>query len=206
MATWGNTLIGQGDYVSNAVNRARAQYDAGKDAVIRQAGRMGINPNSGAFMNMLNNAQYEQTAGVNAAANDAQFKWLSAAQDQFNRDRDAEMKQQSIDNANNQYWTSLNEARRGQKAQYLHEKGMFDEWRKAMQDHDDKMTGKNTAQTAQQPALTAKQIEQKSWIPWTMNQWGVGAVRKPDYTSAQTTALNNARLKRTGFGAFGYGY
>jgi len=34
-------------------------HDAGKAAAIRQAGRMGINPNSGAFMNMLNQAQYE---------------------------------------------------------------------------------------------------------------------------------------------------
>jgi len=107
MATWGNTLIGQSDYVDNAYNRARAQWDAGKDAAIRQAGRMGINPNSGAFMNMLNNAQYDATAGANAAANAADTQWLSAAQDQFNRDRAAGMDQQRIDNQNNQWWANL---------------------------------------------------------------------------------------------------
>ena len=128
MATWGNTLIGQDDYVDNAYNRARAQWDAGKEAAIRQAGRMGINPNSGAFMNMLNNAQYEATAGANAAANAADAQWLAAAQDQFNRDRAAEMDQQRINNQSNQWWAQFGAARNSEKAQYEHERGMFDQW------------------------------------------------------------------------------
>ena len=118
MATWGNTLIGQDDYVDSAYNRARGQYDAGKAAAIRQAGRMGINPNSGAFMNMLNNAQYEATAGANAAANAADAQWLAAAQDQFNRDRAAEMDQQRIDNQSNQWWAQFGAARNSEKAAY----------------------------------------------------------------------------------------
>lgn len=125
MATWGNTLIGQDDYVDNAYNRARAQWDAGKEAAIRQAGRMGINPNSGAFMNMLNQAQYEATAGANAAANAADMQWLTAAQDQFNKDRAAGMDQQRIDNQSNQWWAMMNAKQQALKAQYAHERGMF---------------------------------------------------------------------------------
>ena len=122
MATWGNTLIGQSDYVDNAYNRARAQWDAGKDAAIRQAGRMGINPNSGAFMQMLNNAQYEATAGANAAANAADMQWLNAAQDQFNRDRAAEMDQQRINNQSNQWWAQFGAARDSEKAAYEYQR------------------------------------------------------------------------------------
>ena len=159
MATWGNTLIGQGDYVDNAYNRARAQYDAGKAAAIRQAGRMGINPNSGAFMNMLNQAQYEQTAGANAAANSADFQWLNAAQDQFNKDRAAEMDQQRIDNQSNQWWAQFGAARNSEKAQYEHERGMFDAWKNFMQN-------KPNGQNGQQP--------RRKWTDWVSHpyDWG----------------------------------
>ena len=118
MATWGNTLIGQSDYVDNAYNRARAQYDAGKAAAIRQAGRMGINPNSGAFMNMMNQAQYEATAEADAAANAADMQWLSAAANQYNRDRAAEMDQQRINNQSNQWWAAMNAKRQSELAAY----------------------------------------------------------------------------------------
>ena len=128
LSTWGNTLIGQDDYVNRAANRARAQYDAGINSAIRQAGRMGINPSSGAFMNMLNNAQYERTAGMNAAANEADYQWLNAAQKQFNADRDFGLQQQRLNNANNQWWASFGAARNAEKARYAHERGMFDKW------------------------------------------------------------------------------
>lgn len=172
MATWGNTMLGQTDYVDAAANRARAQYDAGRAAVIREAGRNGVNPSSGAFMNLLNNWQYEKTAGVNAAANDAQYKYLTAAADQYNRDRAAGMDQQRIDNAENHYWTGLNEARRGQKAQYLHELGMFDQWKKYMQERDKNTAqNQNTAQNGHMGLITTKS-NQLSWKPWTGKQWG----------------------------------
>ena len=118
LANWGNTLIGQDDYIDNAVNRARNQFDAGIDSSIRQAGRLGINPNSGAFLNMINNAQYDRTAAVNAAANDASFDWMKAAQNQYNSDRDAAMRQEAMNNQSNQFWADFNAARNTEKAKY----------------------------------------------------------------------------------------
>lgn len=149
MATWGNTLIGQSDYVDNAYNRARAQWNAGKDAAIRQAGRMGINPNSGAFMNMLNQAQYEATAGANAAANAADMQWLTAAQDQFNKDRDAAMRQEAMNNQSNQWWAQFNASRQARMADYEHERGMFDAWTKYKRDEwQNGQNGQNIRQAA----------------------------------------------------------
>lgn len=126
LSTWGNTLIGQDDYVDRAANRARAQYDAGINSAIRQAGRMGINPSSGAFMNMLNQAQYERTAGINAAANEADYQWLNAAQKQFNADREFGLQQQRLNNANNQWWASFGAARNAEKARYAYDRGKYD--------------------------------------------------------------------------------
>ena len=125
LSTWGNTLIGQDDYVNHAANQARAQYDAGLEAVKRQAGRMGINPSSGAFMNMLNQAQYERTAGANAAANDANYQWLNAAQKQFNADRDFGLQQQRLNNANNQWWTQFGFLRDRIMAEYAREQEKY---------------------------------------------------------------------------------
>ena len=130
MAIWGNTLIGQDDFRNKAYNDSLARSEAAKEAAIRQAGRMGINPNSGAFMQMLNNAQYEATAGANAAANAADMQWLNAAQDQYNKDRAAEMDQQRINNQSNQWWAQMNAAQQARMADYEHERGMFDEWMK----------------------------------------------------------------------------
>ena len=158
MATWGNTLIGQDDYVDSAYNRARGQYDAGKAAAIRQAGRMGINPNSGAFMNMMNNTQYEATAGANAAANAADMQWLNAAQDQFNRDRAAEMDQQRINNQSNQWWAQFNASRQARMADYEHERGMFDEWMK-YKNGQNGQNGQNGSASAKAPAGQATQTQ-----------------------------------------------
>ena len=127
LSTWGNTLIGQDDYVNRAANQARAQYDAGLDAVKRQAGRMGINPSSGAFMNMLNQAQYERTAGTNAAANDANYQWLNAAQKQFNADRDFGLSQQRLNDANNQWWAKFGLDRDSETARYANEEGKYNQ-------------------------------------------------------------------------------
>jgi len=124
LANWGNTLIGQDDYIDNAVNRARNQFNAGLDSSIRQAGRLGINPNSGAFLNMLNNAQYDRTAAINAAANDASFDWMKAAQNQYNSDRDAAMRQEAMNNQSNQFWADFNAARNAEKAKYAYDEKM----------------------------------------------------------------------------------
>ncbi len=105
-----NMLIGQDDYINQNVNRARSQYDAEIGNTIRTAGRMGINPNSGAFLNMLNNAQYERTAGLNAVGNDASYNYLKMAQNQFNSDRDFAFKQKAFDAAQNRYWTDRMDA------------------------------------------------------------------------------------------------
>lgn len=105
-----NMLIGQDDYIDRNVSRARNQYDAGIGNTIRTAGRMGINPNSGAFLNMLNNAQYERTAGLNAVGNDASYNYLNMAQNQFNKDRDFAFNQKKFDAAQNIYWTNRMDA------------------------------------------------------------------------------------------------
>lgn len=124
-ANWGNTLIGQNDYINDAANRARSQYDAGIQSTIRQAGRMGINPSSGSFMNMLNNAQYNRTAGINALTNDASFKYLTLAQDQFNKDRSFGLQTERMNQMDNQFWANYQAARNREKAPYAYKAGMY---------------------------------------------------------------------------------
>ncbi|MBO4633273.1 MAG: hypothetical protein J5858_15245 [Lentisphaeria bacterium] len=159
LANWGNTLIGQDDYINNAVNRARNQFDAGLNSSIRQAGRMGINPNSGAFMNMLNNAQYDRTAGINAAANDASYNWLQTAQDQFNKDRAAGMEQERINNQNNQWWADFGAARKREKADYAFQEKLYE-------------NNKLPWQTQQN-----QQNQQTAPVTWTKNFLGLGSTR-----------------------------
>lgn len=105
-----NMLIGQDDYINQNVNRARNQFDAGIGSTIRTAGRMGINPNSGAFLNMLGNAQYERTAGLNAVGNDASANYLNMAQNQFNKDREYALQEKKFDFNQNAYWTNRQDA------------------------------------------------------------------------------------------------
>ena len=110
LTNWGGMTIGQDAYRDHAANLARGQFDAGMGATLRQAGRMGINPNSGAFLNMLNNAQYVRSAGINAAVNDANYKWLGAAQDQYNRDRAFAASEDARRDANARAWAGIRNA------------------------------------------------------------------------------------------------
>lgn len=117
LLNWGNTgntanrstmMMGQDDYINRAASRAREQYDRGLDSTKRQLLSMGVNPSSGAFMSMLNGAQYDRTASMNATGNDASYSWLTAAQNQFNSDRNYNLAQQQREDANNRYWNNFN--------------------------------------------------------------------------------------------------
>ena len=127
LGNWGNSFVGSGqdDYVNTAANRARQQYDANMASLVRQAGRMGINPNSGAFMNMLYNAQYDRTAGINAAANEADAQYLSAAQKQFNADRDYALDWRRQDDANSHFWAEYNARQNTEKAKYIGDRAYY---------------------------------------------------------------------------------
>ena len=59
-------------------------------------------------MSMLNGAQYDRTASMNATGNDASYSWLTAAQNQFNSDRNYNLAQQQREDANNRYWNNFN--------------------------------------------------------------------------------------------------
>ena len=143
-----NMLIGQDDYINQNVNRARSQYDAEIGNTIRTAGRMGINPNSGAFLNMLNNAQYERTAGLNAVGNDASYNYLKMAQNQFNDDRDFAFKQKAFDAAQNQYWTARMDRLNNLDFQRDSELAALREKNKTLQERMNSMNGQ-TPQTPQ---------------------------------------------------------
>lgn len=116
LLNWGNVgngnrssmMIGQDDYVNQAANRARNQYDRGLESTERRLLSMGVNPSSGAFSSMLNDAQYDRTASMNATGNDAFYSWLTAAQNQFNRDRAYNLQQQDRQDANSRYWNNFN--------------------------------------------------------------------------------------------------
>ena len=117
LLNWGNVgngtnrstmMIGQDDYVNQAANRARDQYDRGLESTERRLLSMGVNPSSGAFSSMLNDAQYDRTASMNATGNDAFYSWLTAAQNQFNRDRAYNLQQQDRQDANSRYWNEFN--------------------------------------------------------------------------------------------------
>ena len=163
-----NMLIGQDDYINQNVNRARSQYDAEIGNTIRTAGRMGINPNSGAFLNMLNNAQYERTAGLNAVGNDASYNYLKMAQNQFNDDRDFAFKQKAFDAAQNQYWTNRMDRLNNLDFQRDSELAALREKNKILQERMDSMNGQ-TPQTAQ----TAQTIQKNRnvWSAGKADQW-----------------------------------
>lgn len=166
-----NMLIGQDDYINQNVNRARSQYDAGIGNTIRTAGRMGINPNSGAFLNMLNNAQYERTAGLNAVGNDASYNYLKMAQNQFNSDRDFAFKQKAFDAAQNQYWTDRMDALNNLDFQRSSELAALREKNKTLQERMDLMNGQ-TPQTPQ-PTQTPQPIQKNRnvWSTGKADQW-----------------------------------
>ena len=163
-----NMLIGQDDYINQNVNRARSQYDAEIGNTIRTAGRMGINPTSGAFLNMLNNAQYERTAGLNAVGNDASYNYLKMAQNQFNDDRDFAFKQKAFDAAQNQYWTNRMDRLNNLDFQRDSELAALREKNKILQERMDSMNGQ-TPQTAQ----TAQTIQKNRnvWSAGKADQW-----------------------------------
>lgn len=191
LSTWGNTLIGQDDYVNHAANRARAQYDAGINSAIRQAGRMGINPSSGAFMNMMNQAQYERTAGINAAANEADNQWLNAAQKQFNADRDFSLSQQRVNNANNQWWAQFGFLRNRIMAEYAREQEKY------------KQANKNgtAGQQAGQQNQQAEQQNQQAGS--SMSKWGWGSLSdSPNYKQFDANAKiwnNQNKINKTNY-------
>lgn len=125
-ANWtGNTLLGQDDYANYAATAARDRYDAAIQNTIRQAGRMGINPSSGSFLNMLHNAQYAKSAGINAAVNDASYRYLTMAQDQLNKDRSFGLNYRNMQNQNDQFWANYQAARDREKAAYAYKIGMY---------------------------------------------------------------------------------
>lgn len=169
-----NMLIGQDDYIDQNVNRARSQYDAGIGNTIRTAGRMGINPNSGAFLNMLNNAQYERTAGLNAVGNDASYNYLNMAQNQFNKDRDFAFKQKAFDAAQNQYWTDRMDRLNNLDFQRDSELAALREKNNILQERMNSMN-EQTPQTQQptQPTQTPQTIQKNRnvWSSGKAMQW-----------------------------------
>lgn len=166
-----NMLIGQDDYIDRNVSRARNQYDAGIGNTIRTAGRMGINPNSGAFLNMLNNAQYERTAGLNAVGNDASYNYLKMAQNQFNKDRDFAFKQKAFDAAQNQYWTDRMDALNNLDFQRDSELAALREKNNILQERMNSMNGQ-TPQTPQ-PTQTPQPIQKNRnvWSAGKADRW-----------------------------------
>lgn len=169
-----NMLIGQDDYIDRNVSRARNQYDAGIGNTIRTAGRMGINPNSGAFLNMLNNAQYERTAGLNAVGNDASYNYLNMAQNQFNKDRDFAFKQKAFDAAQNQYWTDRMDRLNNLDFQRDSELAALREKNNILQERMNSMN-EQTPQTQQptQPTQTPQPIQKNRnvWSTGKADQW-----------------------------------
>lgn len=101
--------IGQRAYEDMAVNRAKNATQNAIDAQRRQAERLGIDPSSGRWQAMENNAQLGAAAQIGAAGTQASWDWLRQAQQQNNFDlnyqlqkRGLDLRQQEMDNAN--YW------------------------------------------------------------------------------------------------------
>lgn len=101
--------IGQRAYEDMAVNRAKNATQNAIEAQRRQAERLGIDPSSGRWQAMENNAQLGAAAQIGAAGTQASWDWLRQAQQQNNfnlnyqlQKRGLDLRQQDMNNAN--YW------------------------------------------------------------------------------------------------------
>lgn len=77
-------LIDEKTFSRMAANRARGQFDRGIESQRRQAERMGVDPSSGRYQSIAQDAQFDKAAGMAAASNEASSKWLEMAQQQLN--------------------------------------------------------------------------------------------------------------------------
>lgn len=77
-------LIDEKTFSRMAANRARGQFDRGIESQRRNAERMGVDPSSGRYQSIAQDAQFDKAAGMAAASNEASSKWLEMAQQQLN--------------------------------------------------------------------------------------------------------------------------
>ena len=101
--------IGQRAYEDMAVNRAKNATQNAIEAQRRQAERLGIDPSSGRWQAMENNAQLGAAAQIGAAGTQASWDWLRQAQQQNNFNLNYELSKRRLDQAqqamdNENYW------------------------------------------------------------------------------------------------------
>lgn len=100
--------ISEENFIGNALNRARGQYDNAIDTAKRNAERMGINPNSARYQGLEQSAQYGKAAGMASAANVAGYNWLKNAQASSDTDDQMQYRYAALNNQSNMQNRELN--------------------------------------------------------------------------------------------------
>lgn len=99
--------ISQRAYEDMAVNRVKGATQSAIEAARRQAQRMGVNPASGRYAAVEDDAQYGAAAQVAAAGTQASWNWLQNAQAQNQFEQKLALEREALNRSTNQGLSSF---------------------------------------------------------------------------------------------------